>query len=668
MSVDNSVKGAEKTPPEGLGSCRISVVKSARETEPLEYCLEDIRNWIVEGKGKFAPTIEAIRSSNDLDEQSRLKLTLPGAMFSGTFRKRSSKELIQHSGLICMDFDKVKSPGQIVDNMRFDPHLALAFISPRGNGVKAVFCIPQDSNHQEAFETTKDYCATMYDLKADESGKDVSRLCFLSVDPEAHYAPDAVPLRVAPKVEAPKPKKKPTEGGRIGDRYQASIDIWDRSADLLKEAGWKIGKFGYEMTPCTRPGKQRGQSGTLFSNGSFYCFSDQAAPLKPSNSYSSFALVAEFNHGGDFNAAVKALAPEFGDNELGVSGREFFGKDFDYCEDKNDSESTRSLFDKLQAFKFNPEKLAPPKEPLLLLKDIPVLYTGNLLTLVGHDKSGKSHVEAAIAKATSEGTRHLGFTCSDVGRIAYIDYEQDRNDFESLLLRAGCNAEKVAGYHLSGQSAKDAKAALIAILKGEHNLKAVLIDGFADLLGSVNDEEQAIELVRDLMAAANKYEVAIIGVLHLNPGSDEKSRGHLGSQLGRKSQTVLQIKQGKDGSRVLFTQRARKRSIPEAQGVRFAWCNESKGFVEMEGTPGEIKQANKVEDFTRMLRDIEAETGMLAWKFTELKKAIEKAEGVSDRTARNRIKDMIEAKLLKHDSTRGIYTSNLPTAPSENEL
>ena len=657
MSVDSSVRSVEKIPPEGLGSCRVSVVKSAMQVETTEHQLEDIRNWIVEGKGKFASTIKDIRATSDEEKQSELKRSLPAVMFSGTFRKRSSKELIQHSGLICMDFDHIEKPEEIIDTMRFDPHLALAFVSPRGNGVKAVFCIPQDGDQAAAFDTVRDYCSSMYELEADESGKDVSRLCFLSVDPEAHYEPNAVPLKVAPKIEAPKPKKAATEGERIGDRYEASADVYGRSKEILSGAGWKILPGAGDKTFCTRPGKERGVSGTLFSNGGFYCFSDQAPPLEPSKGYSAFGLYTTLKHGGDFKAAAKALAPEFGDNELGVSGREFFGKDFDYCEDKNDSELIRSLFDKLQAFKFNPEKLAPPKEPLLLLKDIPVLYTGNLLTLVGHDKSGKSHVEAAIAKAISEGTRHLGFTCSDVGRIAYIDYEQDRNDFESLLLRAGCNAEKVAGYHLTGRSAKEAKAALTAILEGEHNLKAVLIDGFADLLGSVNDEEQAIELVCYLMAAANKYEVAIIGVLHLNPGSDEKSRGHLGSQLGRKSQTVLQVRQVNDGSRVLFTQRARKRSIPEAQGVRFDWCNESKGFVEIEGTPGEIKQAQNLEEWTRFLIEIEAQTGMMAWRNKAIVSAIMEAEGVTKRTAQTRLKQWLKAKLLKHDANRGVYTS-----------
>lgn len=662
MSVYISVKGAEKTPPEGLGLRRVSAVESARQVETTDHLLEEIKDWIREGRGKFASTIQSIRATSDEDQQAELKRSLPAVLFSGTFRKRSSKELIQHSGLICMDFDHVDQPDLVIDDMRFDEHLALAFISPRGNGVKAVFCIPEDCNHHEAFETVRDHCATMYELHADESGKDVSRLCFLSVDPDAHYAPDAVPLRVAPKVEAPKPKRKPTEGDRIGDRYQACVDIWDRSADLLKEAGWKIGRCGNERTHCTRPGKERGVSGTLFSNGAFYCFSDQAAPLKPSEGYSPLALVAEFNHGGDFKGAAKALELEFGDTKLGAGGRDFSGKVLDYRENKNDSESTRSLFEKIQAFKFDPDNLTPTKEPLLLLNNVPVLYAGNLLTLVGHDKSGKSHVEAAIAKATTEGTRHLGFTCEDVGRIAYIDCEQDRADFESLLLRAGCDAEKVAGYHLTGLSVSETKAALVAILEGEPNLRAVLIDGFADLLGSVNDEEQAIELVRDLMATALKHEVAIIGVLHLNPGSDEKSRGHLGSQLGRKSQTVLQIKQRDDGSRVLFTQRARKRSIPEAHGVRFDWCEESQGFVEVEGTPSEIKQAQKLEEWTRLLIEIEAETDMRAWKNKDIVSAIMEAEVVKKRTAQTRLKQWLEVGLLKHDAKRGVYTSTLGNA------
>jgi hypothetical protein len=351
-------------------------------------------------------------------------------------------------------------------------------------------------------------------------------------------------------------------------------------------------------------------------------------------------------------------------------------KTFSYCVknyldhyDFSESEP-KTLFEKLQARKFDPNNLSPEKEPLLKLNGIPVLYAGNVLTLVGHDKSGKSHLEAAIAKAITEpGTRHLGFS-SDVseGRAAYLDLEQDRSDFESLIIRKGIDPKKVAAYHLAGSSPKEARAALLAIIQGEENLVAVLIDGFADLLGSVNDDEEATELVANLMKIADLYQVAVIGVLHLNPGSDEKSRGHLGSQLGRKSQTVLQVKNLPDGSRVVFTQRARKRPIPEGQGVRFAWDEGLHTFAEVNGTPAEIKQAQKIEEWTRTLQSVQAETDMLAWKYNDLVKAIQSAEGVkSPTTAKTRIKDWLNAGLLNFDSTRGTYISTLSGSTSQND-
>ena len=328
-----------------------------------------------------------------------------------------------------------------------------------------------------------------------------------------------------------------------------------------------------------------------------------------------------------------------------------------------------TLFDKLQDRKFDPANLTPEKDPLLLLNGVPILYAGNLLTIVGQDKSGKSHVEAAIAKAITEpNSRHLGFTCKAFGRIAYIDCEQDRSDFESLLIRAGCDAKKVAGYHLTGFTANNAKAALIAIMDGEPNLSAVLIDGFADLLLDVNDSEQANQLVAELMEAASSYNIAIIGVLHLNPGSREKSRGHLGSQLGRKSQTVLQIKLHSDGSRCLFTQRARKRPIPEALGVRIAWDEEANGFLEIEGTPSELKQAAKIEAWSRTLCDIQSKNNMLAWRNKDLVEAIIKVEDVTKRTAQNRINEWLSANLLKHDASRGVYTSMIGGASDHESL
>lgn len=181
----------------------------------------------------------------------------------------------------------------------------------------------------------------------------------------------------------------------------------------------------------------------------------------------------------------------------------------------------------------------------------------------------------------------------------------------------------------------------------------------------MNDAAEANELVSWLMALAELHAVAIIGVLHLNPGSQEKSRGHLGSQLDRKSQTSLQIDANGDETRSVYTSKARKRPLPKAQAVRFEWSDDARGFVELEGTPGEIKQAQNVEEWRRLLYDVQAETNMLAWKHKDLVKAIMDATGKTDRTARTRISDMLKEDLLKHDGNTGMYTSKLPTAKCE---
>ena len=552
---------------EGLGLRRVSAVKKAQEVETSEHALEDIRNWIVEGNGKFASIIEAIRASSDEEKQAELKRKLPGVMFSGTFAKRSSKELIQHSGLICMDFDYVDQPDQVIDSMRFDPHLALAFISPRGNGVKAVFCIPQDCNHREAFETVRDYCATMYDLEADESGKDVSRLCFLSVDPEAHYAPDAVPLRVAPKlnrnftgidqsgngrdathapkVGAPKNSEKcdANKGDRIGDRYEASGDIWNRSADLLRSAGWKIGRSGGDRTFCTRPGKERGVSGTLFSDGGFYCFSDQASPLEPSQGYSAFALFTTLEHGGDFKEAALALVEEFGEPAgPSINGRDFYGKGGDpfqtdeLPEDAPLNERMQAVISKLP--KWTSAADIPDDIHKRLLIKYPVLIDGILkqgtkMVLGGGSKTYKTWTLLDLAIAAAGGHTWLGKQVVSTGKkVIYINLEVLDEEFQGRI-KDVCQAkgvEKPANLHpwsLRGVC-NDLRVMLAAIKEWCRNdeIALIVVDPIYKALGD-RDENSAGDmnaLMNEVEAICEETRAAVVFAAHFSKGNQsEKS-------------------------------------------------------------------------------------------------------------------------------------------------
>ena len=117
--------------------------------------------------------------------------------FAGTFssRKREipvEQRLKAHSGLLVLDFDGVDVATLMAEvSQRSD--VFFAFVSPSGKGVKVVVKLdPIPTNATEHSHAWTHAAEAFSDVvKADPSGKDVTRLCFLAHDPRAFYNPDA---------------------------------------------------------------------------------------------------------------------------------------------------------------------------------------------------------------------------------------------------------------------------------------------------------------------------------------------------------------------------------------------------------------------------------------------------------------------------------------------
>src|SRR5690554_1802285 len=60
---------------------------------------------VLERFGRDENGIQELRGLSDPEEQNRRKMELPVVVFGGTFKARSNKDLIEASGLICLDFD-----------------------------------------------------------------------------------------------------------------------------------------------------------------------------------------------------------------------------------------------------------------------------------------------------------------------------------------------------------------------------------------------------------------------------------------------------------------------------------------------------------------------------------------------------------------------------------
>ena len=161
----------------------ITIFKNIKETEaPFHREVGVVLNRIKNGAQK--DLIKRIRTSKDKNERNELKKLLPAVCFSGTFTKRTDNSLTNHSGLICLDFDdytKRKLLLQDKDKLTKDKFVYSVFISPSGNGLKALVKIPADvDNHKNFFNALNKHFDSEH---FDKMCSNVSRVCYESYDP-----------------------------------------------------------------------------------------------------------------------------------------------------------------------------------------------------------------------------------------------------------------------------------------------------------------------------------------------------------------------------------------------------------------------------------------------------------------------------------------------------
>ncbi len=109
--------------------------------------------------------------------------------FSGIFTHRKEECLVQHSGLLCLDFDHLDDVEPVFQQLIANPRCptALLFRSPSGDGLKWVVPIDiSQMSHEDWFNALSSYVHDTYGLEADGHCKDVSRACFLPRDPDVY--------------------------------------------------------------------------------------------------------------------------------------------------------------------------------------------------------------------------------------------------------------------------------------------------------------------------------------------------------------------------------------------------------------------------------------------------------------------------------------------------
>jgi len=172
---------------------KISVFKDLLKTKDVPYIvdLDKIIQRIKNGKAK--DIVDLVRQAPNKKEADKIKSTLHCILFAGEFSERNGNGLVEHSGLMCVDFDKYPSTEAMLEHfevLKQNKHFILLFVSPSGFGYKGVVKIPEATKetHPKYFTAfQKEFDFDYWD----KSCSNVDRVCYESYDPNIYVNYDA---------------------------------------------------------------------------------------------------------------------------------------------------------------------------------------------------------------------------------------------------------------------------------------------------------------------------------------------------------------------------------------------------------------------------------------------------------------------------------------------
>lgn len=147
-------------------------------------------------KGSWQEQLNAIKSNKGGYEKN--KKNLPCFTPSGTFRTRNDWDLIEYSQVVHLDYDNIANPEALRDRVSKSPYCLAAFISPGGEGLKVFVVVDSNEDlHQNAFSQVRELFDELTGIKSDSTARNLSRLCYVSVDPGCYINEKAEVFKVS---------------------------------------------------------------------------------------------------------------------------------------------------------------------------------------------------------------------------------------------------------------------------------------------------------------------------------------------------------------------------------------------------------------------------------------------------------------------------------------
>lgn len=292
---------------------------------------------------------------------------------------------------------------------------------------------------------------------------------------------------------------------------------------------------------------------------------------------------------------------------------------------------------------------------VLKFNDTHLLSKGGIMTLCAKSGIGKSSVmEAFISSHLNAESDSLGvnlFLGEDHPKILFIDTERSKWEVHSAwskLMKRAILTENDDTSNLLYASLKklnvlEKREYIDSILELNNNIGLVIFDGASDFLNNTNDMVESNKFIEWINTFNDN--IALAFTIHTNP-TDDKPRGHLGSELCRKSESVLNANRQGDIYEITTDFENGKNRHGKHESWNYKYCEEQGMFISTKEKPIIKKPNTPIQARWRDLAiKIYAETDALPYSY--IVEQIQKFANKTQTQAKNCFMDSWKGKIIE---------------------
>lgn len=304
-------------------------------------------------------------------------------------------------------------------------------------------------------------------------------------------------------------------------------------------------------------------------------------------------------------------------------------------------------------------------KPIITINGHPLFYPRTINVLQGKSGSHKSrlaeHLCSILLQKPGYKVDLIKLELNDESNhsVCYVDSERNLQEqypfsLQQIILNAGYkitddipNFDFITLIDIDRSERFNSFRQYLDKIREDHKGHVfVVIDVITDLSENFNDPKSSLQLVDLLNSTINAYDITFLVIIHENPNSDFKGRGHLGTELLNKSSTALSINFEKDNKGndqdIIKIQFLKCRSSKKIEPVYIKYSPEKKYLVFAEGD--EIEKAIFSKDTKANIFDVSKfilENFKKPILKQELIKILRQEFKCTSRTIEDRIKDML---------------------------